>query len=523
MRKMRLTPPYDPNRVIVPNRSGTCVAILAAVILVLTGCTVGPDYTRPDVPLPAHFASYPAMQKTQASPSPALDQWWNGFHDPVLTNIVQEVTRQNLDIQAAQARVRRSQAMAREAGAAYLPQGSLDGDLVRQRQSLLSPEGVIASRFPGYTRNQTIQQIDAGASWELDLAGGLHRRAHAYLDDAQAAEAAHAGVRISMAAEAADAYFQIRGMNKRIGLLKAQIATDQQLVRLIGDQVSAGTATDRNEDDAQNTLAADRVDLATLRDLRTAQGNRLDVLAGVPAGTDHFHVDTWGEKPQAIPGIPADMRPAELLRRRPDVVAAERRLAAATEDIGVAMSQYYPSISLAGLLGFDRLGTGTLFESAAFQPALLAGIHWRLFDFGKVDAEVAGARGTQAEALSAYRQSVLRATEDVEDALSTLARTDAQAQQRQRIIESAQRSSQSIERSFQAGASSMVDVCKRQRGLLIAERAGAANRSDRARATVELFRALGGGWPPEQAPSTMPRAPTRLRPPQRGSRPRDAH
>jgi NodT family efflux transporter outer membrane factor (OMF) lipoprotein len=475
------------------------------MIFALTGCTVGPDYTRPDVSLPAHFAGAPAMPNATAGPSPALDRWWDGFDDPVLTGIIGQVIRQNLDIQAAQARVRQSRAMAREAGTAYLPQGSLDGDLVRQRQSLLSPDGVIASQFPGYTRDQTIQQVDAGASWELDLAGGLHRRARAYLDVAQAAEAAHAGVRISMAAEAADAYFQIRGLNTRIGLLETQIVTDQQLVRLVGDQVSAGTATDRDENDAQATLAADRVDLATLRDQRTAQDDRLDVLAGAPAGTNHFHLGASGEGSETVPAIPSDMRPAELLRRRPDVVAAERRLAAATENVGVAMSQYYPSISLAGLLGFDRLGSGTLFESAAFQPALLAGIHWRLFDFGKVDAEVTGARGAQAEALSAYRQEILQATEDVEDALSGLAKTDAQTAQWQRIIESQRQSRQSIERSFQAGASSMVDVCKRQRDLLIAERTGAANQSDRARATVQVFRALGGGWPPQQPPAAMQR------------------
>lgn len=484
------------------------VVALAVGIPMLAGCAVGPNYKRPPFTLPAHFVGDTPLLKTRAEAPPGLDRWWKGFHDPVLDDIVQQVTRRSLDIQAAQARVRESLAMAREAGADISPQGSLDGNLVRQRQSLLSPEGMIASHFPGYAREQTIQQVDVGASWELDLAGGLHRRSRAYRDEWQAAEADHASVRISMAAEAADAYLQIRGLNIRLGLLQRQIGVDQQLVGLVGEQVSAGTATDRDEDDAKATLAADREELALLRNLRNSQSNRLDVLAGVPAGVDYFHLDALSKERGSIPEIPLQIRPAELLRRRPDVIAAERRLAASTERIGVAMSQYYPSISLAGLLGFDRLGGGTLFDTAAFQPAVLAGIHWRLFDFGKIDAEVAAARGARAAALATYRQSVLRATEDVENALSTLARADEQARQQRRVVESSWRSLRSIERSFDAGASSMVDVYKRQRELLIAQAGGTVLRSDRARATVAVFRALGGGWQSTLEPSTKQRAPT---------------
>ena len=185
--------------------------IAAALIASLGGCTVGPHYTRPDVSLPPHFAGAAAVRETHAHQALDLDRWWGGFHDPVLNDIIRQVTGQNLDIQAAQARVQESRAMAREAGTAYLPQGNLDGSAVRPRQSLLSPDGLVARQLPGYTRDQTVQQIDAGASWELDLADGLHRRARAYADAAQAAAAAHMGIRISVAAEAADAYFQIRG------------------------------------------------------------------------------------------------------------------------------------------------------------------------------------------------------------------------------------------------------------------------------------------------------------------------
>ena len=497
---------------LIRNASGSSlrrVAAIAGTVAALAGCTVGPDYTRPEIPLPSHFANAGAARELPFRASPSLDQWWNGFHDPVLINIVRHAVSQNLDIQAAEARVRQSQAMAREAGTDYLPQGLLNADLESQQQSLLSPEGKIASQFPDYTRDQTVRQIDVGATWELDLAGGLRRRARAYLDEAQAAQAAHFGVRVSVSAEAADAYFQIRGANTCIALLKTQIGVDRQILLLVGEQVTQGIATNRDEADAQVTLAADSADLAEYRNASTVQSDRLDVLMGDAAGTHRFHLATLDDESWMTPGIPADIHPAELLRRRPDVIAAERHLAAATENIGVAVSQYYPSISLAGLFGFERLGAGGLVVNAAFQPMMLTGIHWRLFDFGKVDAEIAAAHGKREEVLFTYRQAVLRATEDVEDALSTLAKVDIQRRQRQRVADADAQSWRSIDQSLQAGASSMVDVLKRKRDLLMAKRAVAINRSDRARSTVGVFRTLGGGWPSDQVQTAMPHVASR--------------
>ncbi|MEW9623382.1 efflux transporter outer membrane subunit [Rhodanobacter geophilus] len=478
----------------------TWIVLMAAA---LSGCMAGPDYSRPEVALPGHYADAEALT---GSPSQAgLDHWWKGFHDPVLDRIVDQTTWQNLDISAADARIAQARAMAQESRADLYPQGSLDGSVVRQRQSLLSPEGRLANRLPGYTRDQTLRQIDAGASWETDLAGGLHRRARAYRDEAQAAEAARLGVRISVVAEAADAYFRIREVQASQALLEAQVDADRRLAQLTVTQVAAGVATDRDEGDAQAVLGTDQAELAGLRDQLQRQGYRLDVLVGDAPGTDRFQLRASIDTAWTVPGIPPDMRPAELMRRRPDVIAAERWLAAKTEGIGAAMSQYYPSLSLGGLLGFERLGTGGLFESAAFQPALLAGIHWRLFDFGKVDAEVAAARGGRAEALSDYRQTVLRAAEDVEDALSGLAKLDAQERRWQQVVDADARSRASIGHSFDAGASSMIDVLQRERTLLIAKRMRATLRSDRARATVEVFRALGGGWSPGHEPSLAAR------------------
>ncbi|OWT75759.1 MULTISPECIES: efflux transporter outer membrane subunit [unclassified Achromobacter] len=476
-----------------------------ALALSLAGCMSGPDYARPDIAMPD---AYHAQATAAADRAPAADlaQWWAGFRDPVLDGLIQRALAQSLDLAAAQARVAQARAAAGEAATAWLPQGALDGSVSRERQSTVGPLGTIASQSPGYDRNQTVRTLGAGASWELDLAGGLHRRAEALRAQADAAEAAHMGVRISIAAETADAYFQLRGAQAALVLMRAQVDTDTRYVAVMEDRMRQGVALDRDRDDAVARLRQDDALLPPLRAQVEKQGNRLDVLLGDSPGADVAGVRRNGSPADAaalpkdfsvtwtLPGIPGSLQPSALLRRRPDVVAAERRLAAATAGIGAALAQYYPDVSLSGLLGFERLGDGNLFSSQAFQPAALAGLHWRLFDFGRVDAEVAQARGAQAEAWAAYRQAVLRASEDAENALVTLAQVDDQAAALQGVLAASTRAKQSAQRGYGQGTASMVEILLREREVLQSRRAWVLADVDRARATVDAYRSLGGGW-----------------------------
>ncbi len=484
-------------------RSATRLIGAATVYLLLSACMVGPDYRRPDLTLNDRYqtvAEAVPVTAAGASPESSIDQWWQGFDDPVLTRIVGRVLAGNLDLAAAQARVTQARAAARGAGADLLPEGSLDGSVARQRQSAVGAIGTLGSHLPGYNRNQTFRQLGAGASWELDLAGGLHRRAEALRDEADAAEAAGLGTRISMVAEAADAYFQGRAAQAQLAFLTAQISADDELVRVIDERVREGVAIDRELDDVKAQQAEDRALLPALRTQLQAEGNRLDVLMGAALGTNAAALGDEGLYPWTMPGIPGSVRPAQLLRRRPDIIAAERHLAAATASIGVALSQYYPDVSISALLGFERLNAGDLFSGAAFQPAMLAGVHWRLFDFGRVDAEVAQARGAEAEALAQCRQAVLRAAEDAEDALLALAEANARTREWQAVVDANARAGESVQRSQEAGTASRADILKRQRELLEVRRGWVLADSERARATVDAFRALGGGWESEAAP-----------------------
>ena len=471
--------------------------VSAVIASMLAGCTVGPDYHRPDLPVNEHYQALP--ETAGSAPVVDIEQWWMGFEDPVLNRIVSQVLARNLDLAAAQARVAQARAQAAGARANLLPQGSLDGSIARERQSTVGEFGTVASHLPGYNRNQTLRQLGAGASWELDLAGGLHRRAEALGDEARAAEATGMGTRITIVAEAADAYWQLRGTQAALAVLDAQIVTDTGLLQVTDRRVHEGVAIDREADDVEARLQQDQSLRPALQARLQLQMNRLCVLMGAAPGQGGINLDSDGNGSWTTPGIAPDLRPAQLLRRRPDVIAAEQQLAAATAGIGVALSQYYPDVSLAALLGFERLGSGDLFSAAAFQPAVLAGVHWRLFDFGRVDAEVAQARGAQAEALARYRQSVLQATEDAEDALVQLAQSQARLQDLTRVVGANEHAVQSIGRSADAGTASDSDILKRRQQLLQAQLAVIAAQEDRARATVDVYRALGGGWPQEAA------------------------
>jgi NodT family efflux transporter outer membrane factor (OMF) lipoprotein len=461
--------------------------------LALAGCTVGPKYKGPSTTALAPFHNQIDDAANDSSSVVPLDRWWIGFNDPMLATVVQRTLDQNLDLAAALARVNQARAAAAGAGAQLLPTVDFGATAIAERQSLQGNLGTIASQVPTYRRDIHEYTLGPAASWEIDLFGGLRRGAAASRAEAEAAEADRASTRVTVAAEAADAYLQIRGDQARLGVARDQIANDDHLLQLVRNRYEAGAATKREIAQAEALLEQARGIVPLLRFALEKQLNRLDVLMGVQPGTYARELEKAGEIP-SIPPIPNDRQPTDVLRRRPDVIAAERRLAASNERIGAAISGYYPKVSLAGALGLDSLNSGHLFTSQAFQPVGAAGLSWRLFDFGKVDAEVAQARGANAESLALYRQSVLRAVEDVENALSMLAQTEAYVTELQAQVQSLTRARDLSQMAYRAGSITLTDVLDADRQLLVAQDELDANRAGAARAAVVVFRSFGGGW-----------------------------
>jgi len=485
----------------VSRRLSSTSALAGVLLLGLDGCAVGPDYPEPISNLMNFHSADAVASRAATAPAPQLDRWWEGFNDSELTRIIHRALAQNLDLAAALARVQQARAAADGAGAQLLPSLDLSSQARRQRQSLESPTGAIAHNLPGYNRSQSLYDVGVAASWEIDLFGGLQRAAEAATAEAQAAQAGHLGTRVSVAADAADAYLRIRGDQVRINVTTEQVATNAQLLDLVQRRFAQGLATDREVAQAEALLAGARASLPPLRIDMEGQLNRLDVLMGTQPGTYATTLTDLGNNPGNIPSAPAITggEATELLRRRPDIMAAERRLAASNARIGAALSDYYPKFSLAALLGFESSTSDHLFRAATFQPQGLLGLRWRLFDFGKVDAEVAAARGGEAEALAQYRQSVLHAAEDVENAFTALVQFEANVKELGREVSALVRARDLSQTAYQGGVSSLTDVLDANRQLLAAQSALAGARTDVARSAVSAFRALGGGWPSNAA------------------------
>jgi NodT family efflux transporter outer membrane factor (OMF) lipoprotein len=461
--------------------------LIAIAATALAACAVGPEYQKPDVPLT------PAYQRADVMSSTTADSnWWLGFHDPLLEQIISRVQAQNLDLAQSAARVEQARAAALRAGAQLLPSMAATSSASETRQSLKSPIGEVADAV-GAPRRYETYSVGAEASWEIDLFGGIRRSRDAALADARSAQLSDAAARISITAEAADAYLALRGLQAQREIANSQTLTQQHLLDLVQLRFGQGVSAQREVQMALADLEKTRSTIPPLNAAIDAQLNRLDILMGSQAGT--YRNELAATAPQPVAPLPSgNATPSDLLRHRPDIVAAERRLAAADARIGSALAGYYPSLSLGGLFGVESVDGSSLFTGDALQAQALIGLRWRLFDFGRVDAEVAMARGREAESLAAYRASVLRATEDVENALSRLVNSREESAALARQIAALTVAREQSQTAYEAGASALIDVLDADRELLTAANRLAIAQANESRAAVASYRALGGGW-----------------------------
>lgn len=462
----------------------------------LAGCAVGPDYHRPDVPLPDRYQS--AMQQRSATRPANFAVWWEGFNDPLLSRLVSDALARNPDIAQASARMAQARAGLGAATAALLPSGNVSGQASRAYQSVETPLGQVLSSTPDYNRYGNAYETNLNAGWEIDLFGGLRRGRQSALADYQASEAGVAATRLAVAAQTADIYITLRGLQARLAIAEAQVRTRQELLEKVQLLHSKGVAPEYQVRQSEGELAQVQATVPELLTGIDAAMNALDVMLDTPAGTHRTELTSAGTIPQA-PLITSTGTPGDLLRRRPDIIVAERHLAASSARIGVAISEYYPKFSLSALLGSATAVSGdNLFSSGASQSAGVLGLRWRLFDFGRINAQIDQAKGQEAEALAAYRLSVLRATEDVENAFSALVNRENQTATLVKGEAALASARQSSFVAFRQGTASLIDVLHNDETLLQISDARAQAQTESARAAVATFRALGGGWQPSE-------------------------
>jgi NodT family efflux transporter outer membrane factor (OMF) lipoprotein len=478
-----------------PLRAPT-LALAAALALALGGCAVGPDYHRPALAAPQAFLGAPAIAARQTAPAaqPAdLARWWAGFNDPLLTSLIEEAQARNLDVAQALARVQQAKAGLNAATAALLPTGGVQADAGRQSTSQDATVGAILHGL-NQPRGFDSYEGDLTASWEIDVFGGLRRGHEAAAADYQASQAGLVAAHLAVAAQVADTYVTIRGLQQRLAIAREQVETQRRLVDTVRLQYAKGIAAELQMRQAEGVLAQVAATVPVLQTALDTAMNALDIVEGVQPGTTRPRLEPVMPIP-AAPAIADAGGPAELLRRRPDLIIAERRLAASNARIGEAVSDYYPKVSLSGLLGTaSTMGTGGLFTGSATQWQGFAGLRWRLFDFGRINAEIKAAKGANAEALASYRLAVLRASQDVEDSFSAVVNREAQERVLRDGEVSLTRARDASEAAYKGGVVSLIEVLDADTRLLATRDQHAQAQTEAARAAISSFRALGGGW-----------------------------
>ena len=470
-------------------RRGACVAALLAVAL--GGCAaVGPDYSEPQLAVPAGWS---AGTGTDAMDAVLLARWWHGFGDPVLDRLVADALAANLDLAQARARLREARARRGVAGAALAP--SVDASLSGSRSRSSGQSG------SGSTRELYSAGFDA--SWELDVFGGLRRSVEAAQADLEASVESLSDTRVSLAAEVALNYIDLRTAEQRLAIAEESIASRGENHQIIRWRQQAGLVSELDLAQATTDLESTRAVLPPLRTAVTEAKNRLAVLLGRNPGELESLVHADRPIPLAAAEIVAAI-PADTLRQRPDVRAAERRLAAQTARLGEAEAARYPSFRLSGSLGLEALELDALADRDANTHSLFGGITAPVFNAGRIAANIEIQDALVEQARLAYRAAVLAALEEVENALTAVANTDARRAKLAEAAAAARTTLAIAEYRYASGLADFLSVLDAQRTQLSLDEQLAGSTGELARAQIRLYKALGGGWSTEPLPAKEP-------------------
>ncbi|HET6969844.1 MAG TPA: efflux transporter outer membrane subunit [Phenylobacterium sp.] len=485
------------------------LALLASAAL--AGCAVGPNDQRPSAPISPTYKE--AAGWAPAAPADLLERgdWWTLFGDPVLNDLAAKVQVSNQNIAAAEAAYREAREAVSEQRAALFPTVSLTGSGTRSGTGSGSGStSVVGGEVVSGGGSRTTYRASLGGTWEPDVWGRIRRTIEAAKDQAQASAADLAAARLSAQGEMATDYFGLRAADVELALDQATVTAYQRALTIAQNRYNAGIAPHSDVMQAQTQLANAQADLAGVTQQRAVYEHAIAVLTGQAPGAFSLPpTPTWsGRAPDIPPGVPST-----LLQRRPDIAAAERRVAAANAQIGVQVAAYFPSLTLTGSYGFVSSELGNLFNASNAIWSYGASAAETLLDFGARRARVRQARAAHDQAVAQYRQTVLTALQDVEDQLiATRVLAQQEALRRQASL-AADAAEQMMANRYQAGQVSYSDVVTTQTAAYSARRALAQATAQRQSTAVALIQALGGGWdaatglsPPSRGPGPTPPA-----------------
>jgi NodT family efflux transporter outer membrane factor (OMF) lipoprotein len=469
-----------------PRYPAIAVAALGiAAALLAGGCAVGPAYRLPETPAPAAFketaseAEKAAAGWTAAAPADTLDRgpWWQLFGDPVLNQMADSVEVSNQNIAIAAANYAQARALVSEQRAALFPSAALNGSATR-------------SGGGGNTQNASQYRANIGGSWEPDIWGRLRAGTNSARAGLQASAADLAAARLSAQGELATNYFLLRQTDAEKALLDATTEGYERVLQITQNRFDAGVTAKSDLLQAQTQLANARIDQVSLVNQRANLEHAIAVLLGKAASDFALAPAPWNV---VVPDVPAGV-PSTLLQRRPDIASAERSVAVANEQIGIARAAYFPSLNLTGSYGVGSNATSGLFNASNTLWSLGLSAAQTLFDAGAIKARVAGAEASRDAAIARYRQTVLTAFADVENQLSATRALARQQDLRRVASEAADQVEAQMLNRYRAGQVGYTDVVTAQTTALNARRALVQSQADRQTTAIALIQSLGGGW-----------------------------
>jgi len=478
----------------------------AVIALVLAGactsCAVGPDYAPPKIATPAKFDAVSAPEDAAAAPT-ALRTWWDGFHDPVLSALIMRAATGNLDLMTARSKLRQAREQTIIAGAKGLPQISADGNATHSHESQNSGLSELSTLFGGGSGSGggfalpgdsiTTYTVGFDASWEIDVFGGVRRGVEQALDEAEAAAWEATDSEVSLSAEVAVDYLSLRILQRQIAIAGDTIQRQGRILALVEARRTFGLVTDLDVEEQRGQLASAEAAVPDLDADAVAQIHALGILLGETPEALTAELTPPKALPALPPAVPVGL-PSDLLRRRPDIRAAERALAASNEAIGAATADLYPKFDLTGMFDFVSLDLRHLLSLSSRQYTATGAISWPIFEGGKIRANIRATGEQNLQALYAYQKTVLGALRDVEDALTRYADEQKKNSALHETLARAIAAQEIAEGQYAAGLTDFTPVLNAEGSVFAAETEGAASDGTLDRDLVSLYKALGGGW-----------------------------
>lgn len=490
-----------------PKHPKSCWLVLLLSVLALPACTVGPDYQPPAVATPGQWTEPLPAMPGQGREAKDLAQWWRGFKDPRLTALVEKALQENLELQAATARLGESRAHLQAATADFWPKLNANAAYQRERISPNALKGIFGSALQNDSTQANgllsvlgpvgnpfnLFQAGFDSSWELDLFGGIRRRQEAAQADAQAMEEARSDIRISLAAEVAREYLGMIALHYRLEVSKQRLENQRRLSRLAEAAFQEGLATALDVKRAKAELDAAEAGMPPITAQIKNTGHSLAVLLGKPPGTWEQELAGLAKEIPAPPAIPPGL-PADVLRRRPDIRQAERNLASATALVGASFAELFPKISLTGVAGFQSQELGNLMNFSSGFYGIGPRLSLPIFQAGRLLANIDAREAKTAEALKHYEKTVLGAFRDVEDALASL---NAEQRRQHDLSAAAAKSLEAAQAAlafYEEGETDLQTALDAYRVWFDAEEQRLLSELAWSTGHVALYKALGGGW-----------------------------